>query len=341
MASYTSTPGNIVLTRDDKLARIVNTSKEDGVLFAWIRYLDGSNPSGDGAIDPATGLCEHRVKTGKVMSGTDYYNDDHWTTERGLRKPSKRQLDAMVATDTPTPKQPTTTKETNVSTPKQTSKTSALAAVSEPFKLTSKPANVLLAYLTANASGDADAAHRQLPFITEAGVLRVHPARFADWFLGADDYTGTPSKKQSLQVLKDAGLVQRVYALPPHDAHPALKGKSFGLYTGKATSAMSKLPRVAARKPAPKPAADKPAAAPVPGVTALEPDGPRKLAASELVVGDEIGTTRTDTRKALADGNGTRIAAITTSNDGRVQARDAEGKMIRSLAADTKVWCKR
>jgi len=85
-------PQDIVITRDNKLAKVVNLSREDGVWFAWIKYLDGSNPSGQGAIDPEAGICEHRVTTGKVMSGTDYYNDSHWTTERGLRRPTPYNL---------------------------------------------------------------------------------------------------------------------------------------------------------------------------------------------------------------------------------------------------------
>ena len=78
--------------------------------------------------------------------------------------------------------------------------------------------------------------------------------------------------------------------------------------------------------------------------------------ASALEVGDVIGTTRSNTRKAIeaaiaaggaqdrgADGysRGNGIAAIAKITDGpggRIQARDGAGKMIRSMEPDVEVW---
>ena len=98
----------------------------------------------------------------------------------------------------------------------------------------------LTAYLRERVSGGADAPHQGLPFITEAGVLRVKPSDWLDWLQvnGID-----APKRQALQALKDAGLVQKVYALPAAGEQPDLAGKSFGLYTGPAPAGTSKLPR--------------------------------------------------------------------------------------------------
>jgi hypothetical protein len=77
----------------------------------------------------------------------------------------------------------------------------------------------------------------------------------------------------------------------------------------------------------------------------------KRVPASELKVGDVIGTTRSDTRAAVeagaserdatgrSRGNGVAvIAKITDGPGGRVQARDEDGRMIRSTAPETKVW---
>lgn len=90
--------------------------------------------------------------------------------------------------------------------------------------------------------------------------------------------------------------------------------------------------------PARKPAAE---TTPAPETTPAESNpGTERVAASTLKVGDTIGTTRSDSRKALDAGEGTTIAAITASNDGRVQARREDGKMIRSMEPETQVWVK-
>jgi hypothetical protein len=101
---------------------------------------------------------------------------------------------------------------------------------------------LMLTYLKERTSGDANAPHRGLPFITEAGLLRVRPADWCDWLTaqGID-----APKRDALQALKDTGLVQKVYALPTADNAPELKGKSFGLYTGPAPAGTSRLPRLA------------------------------------------------------------------------------------------------
>lgn len=82
--------GDKVLTRDDHVATVVTTVKEDGVLFAWITYDDGFAPfevSGRVAGTEDSPIWEHRVKTGKVVrSGGDYWNQDEWVQEKGLRE---------------------------------------------------------------------------------------------------------------------------------------------------------------------------------------------------------------------------------------------------------------
>lgn len=100
----------------------------------------------------------------------------------------------------------------------------------------------LTAYLRERVSGAADAPHQGLPFITEAGVLRVKPSDWLDWL---DAQGIDANKKDALQVLKDAGLVQKVYALPKHPDHP--DAKSFGLYTGPVPAGTSRLPRRATK----------------------------------------------------------------------------------------------
>jgi hypothetical protein len=64
-----------------------------------------------------------------------------------------------------------------------------------------------------------------------------------------------------------------------------------------------------------------------------------QVPASDLVVGDFIGTNRANSRKVLLDA-GTRIASITTDKDSgtRVQARDENGSVIRSMSKNTQVW---
>jgi hypothetical protein len=71
---------------------------------------------------------------------------------------------------------------------------------------------------------------------------------------------------------------------------------------------------------------------------AAREDGVTRVPASELKVGDVIGTTRSDTRQTIESGQGTKIAKLTSSPEGRFQARDARGKIIRSLAPATMVW---
>lgn len=88
-------------------------------------------------------------------------------------------------------------------------------------------------YLTERTSADADAPNRRVPFIT-GDVLRVHPSDWTEWLTAQS--LEVP-KKDALAVLKDAGLVQKVYALPGED------GKSAGFYTGTAPAGTEELPR--------------------------------------------------------------------------------------------------
>lgn len=114
----------------------------------------------------------------------------------------------------------------------------------DTFTWPTPPKKLLVAYLKERVSGDPDAPHQGLPFITEAGVLRVRPSDWIDWL--AQQGIDAP-KRDAIQVLKDAGLVQKVYALPKLDGHPA--GKSFGLYTGPAPEGTARLPRRVPQRP--------------------------------------------------------------------------------------------
>jgi hypothetical protein len=106
---------------------------------------------------------------------------------------------------------------------------------------TRTPKQLLSAYLKERVSGDHDAPHQGLPFISDQGVLRVRPTDWCDWLTAQGVEM---SKREALQVLKDAGLTQKVYVLPAHDDYET---RSYGLYTGKAPSGTSKLPRRASK----------------------------------------------------------------------------------------------
>jgi hypothetical protein len=110
-----------------------------------------------------------------------------------------------------------------------------------------KPSKRLLSdYLKERVSDDASAPHEGLPFISDKDVLRVKPSDWVGWL--AEQGIDLP-KREALQALKDAGLVQKVYALPALDGYEA--GKSFGLYAGPAPAGTARLPRrVTARKAA-------------------------------------------------------------------------------------------
>jgi hypothetical protein len=60
----------------------------------------------------------------------------------------------------------------------------------------------LTAYLKERVSTDADAPHQGLPFITEAGVLRVKPS---DWIAWLEEHDIDAPKRDALRALKDAG----------------------------------------------------------------------------------------------------------------------------------------
>jgi hypothetical protein len=99
--------GDRVITRDNALAKVVYTWREEGVEFAAIAYED-RRKLGLGALNPEAGLDEHRVKTGKVVrSGGDYYNPEDWVPEQGLRRATPHNLrraglDATEPTEAPT-----------------------------------------------------------------------------------------------------------------------------------------------------------------------------------------------------------------------------------------------
>jgi hypothetical protein len=128
-----------------------------------------------------------------------------------------------------TPETPTDTNEetTTVSKPKTTT-----PAPSTTWEWPTEPTQLLAEYLTERTSADHDAPTRYLPTVT-AGVLRVHPS---DWVAYLAEKNVEAPKKLALQVLKDAGLKQKVYALPGTD------GKSAGFYTGAVPAGVTELP---------------------------------------------------------------------------------------------------
>ena len=222
-----------------------------------------------------------------------------------------------------------------------TQSTPTTPAKTTEFALNEKPTAVLVEYLKVYVSADADAPHQGLPFIDAKDNVRVKPDHFEGWFTGSALFAGTPNKKQVRAILKDAGLVQKVYALPTVDSHPELTGKSFGLYTGPVPAAAKKLPhRIIERAvPTRTPAADKPAKAKTAKAKpAADESGTsvEQVPASELKVGDVIATSR----KAIENGTADTVAAITRDKDSgtRIQARRADGKIIRSFAPETKTW---
>jgi hypothetical protein len=124
---------------------------------------------------------------------------------------------------------PETTNEetTTVTKPKTTT-----PAPSTTWEWPTEPTQLLAEYLTERTSADHDAPTRYLPTVT-AGVLRVHPS---DWVAYLAEKKVEAPKKLALQVLKDAGLKQKVYALPGTD------GKSAGFYTGAVPAGVTELP---------------------------------------------------------------------------------------------------
>jgi hypothetical protein len=252
----------------------------------------------------------------------------------------------------------------NEETAMPTTKTTKPAEAPE-FKLNTTTTKALVAYLAEYVSAEADAPHRGLPFIDAKDNVRVKPDHFEQWFLASGLFDGVPSKRARVRaLLKDAGLVQKVYPLSAHPLHPELRGKSFGLYTGPVPAGAKKLPHRIVERKAPVAKSEKARVAEISGAMAEDavtdptrgPAAPaiERAAASSVRVGDVVGTTRSDTRAAVTAaegvtgattrerGNGTAVvAAITEGPGGRVQLRDAESKMIRSCDPDTQVWVRR
>jgi hypothetical protein len=85
-------PNEIVITRDNKLARLLWLYHKDDAEFAAIRYLDETNPDGDRALDPQLGICEHSVNTHRVLTGTGSDTRAQDRIERGLRRATPYNL---------------------------------------------------------------------------------------------------------------------------------------------------------------------------------------------------------------------------------------------------------
>lgn len=79
------------LSRDGHPVAIVGRHTEEGIEFAWVKYLDGHLPGPVGGRVAGTEddpVWEHRMLDGRVLKpgpGRDYYNDADWTTEKGLQ----------------------------------------------------------------------------------------------------------------------------------------------------------------------------------------------------------------------------------------------------------------
>lgn len=192
----------------------------------------------------------------------------------------------------------------------------------DAFALTVKPTAALVEYLTANISADADAPHRGLPFIDVKDNVRVKPDHFERWFLAAELvdgelFTGTPGKRDVRTILKDAGLKQKVYALPAHDAHPELTGKSFGLYTGPVPAAAKTLPHRLVERKAP--------AAKAPAETVAAPAasaGPRKVPAGDIKVGDMVASKKKGPfRKVTEVSTGATAVRLSLEGAGNIRPR--------------------
>jgi hypothetical protein len=111
------------------------------------------------------------------------------------------------------------------------------------FEWPKKPAAVLLHYLKANVSADADAPNQARPFINANGVVHLHSSHWREWLAGEGM---EPTKAQAAAPLRDAGLAVRAYPLPG-------EGRSLGFYTGPAPKGTDKLPRrVVVRTRAPR-----------------------------------------------------------------------------------------
>jgi hypothetical protein len=116
--------------------------------------------------------------------------------------------------------------------PKNTTTETAKTDTTTAYEWPKDPHTVLVEYLHARTSADPDAPNRRLPFVTN-GVLRVHPS---DWLAYLVDASVPAPKRAALTVLKDAGLVQKVYAIPGED------GRSAGFYTGAVPAGAGQLP---------------------------------------------------------------------------------------------------
>jgi hypothetical protein len=113
-------------------------------------------------------------------------------------------------------------------------------AQSVEFDWPTKPAELIVAYVTERASADADAPNKGLPFINDDGILRV---RSEDWRNWLEAKGITPSKLEASKPWRDAGFSMKPYALPG-------EGRSHGFYTGPAPKGTAKLPRRKAQRAA-------------------------------------------------------------------------------------------
>lgn len=165
-------------------------------------------------------------------------------------EPNNQEDTTMSTTDSSTTSEPTTTNE-------ETTVTTTAPETKPAPKFDGK--KLFATYLRETVSADQDAPNRELPFITEKEILRVPPRHWVAYVAAQGHEV---SKRDALQVLKDAGLVQRVYPLPGEK-------RSLGLYTGAAPASAAKLPRrVVERKAPAAAAAAKPAAATKPAAKA-------------------------------------------------------------------------
>lgn len=104
---------------------------------------------------------------------------------------------------------------------------------SSEFMWPKKASEMLLDYLKAEVSPDADAPNKRKPFINAKGIVRLHSTHWREWLTtqGLE-----PTKSQAAAPLRDAGLKVQAFPLPGEN-------RSLGFYVGPAPAGTKSLPR--------------------------------------------------------------------------------------------------
>lgn len=110
--------------------------------------------------------------------------------------------------------------------------TSNPASSTAEFTWPKRQAELLLDYLQAEVTGDADAPNKGAPFIDKKGILRFHGRHWREWLAKEGMH---PTVRQAGEPPRNAGMKMRPFALPG--------GGSGGFYTGPAPKGTASLPR--------------------------------------------------------------------------------------------------